>query len=376
MLIKNAKLILPDTVRDGAVLIKNGRIERVITEGNLPQAEHVYDASGAYLAPGFVDVHIHGTGGHGTEDMTAQSLLDMSLTLAGLGVTSFFPTLYPGSKAEMIKNLKGIVGAFGKEQGAKLRGLHLEGPFISPEKPGVMKPQDISPVDIDFMSELVEAGEGKIKIMTFAPEVDGADKLIDFAAKHGIFLQAGHTNATYEQMMAARAKGISHVTHLFNAMSPFTHRAPGAAGAAMMEDFSVEIIADGVHVHPAVVSFLGRIKKPEQIVLVTDALKPTEQHGGPMLANREAVKLDGGVFKRLTDNVIAGSALTMLHGIKNLVSYGFPLENAILAAASNPAKILGVKDCGVVMAGMAADITLFDASFNLQKVFIDGKILS
>jgi N-acetylglucosamine-6-phosphate deacetylase len=371
ILIKNAQVVSPSGTLGAELLVEDGKIKKI---SRLINAEHteVFDARGSYACVGFIDLHIHGFGGRGTEEGTAEAVLEMSETLAVRGVTAFCPTLYPGSREQMIKNLKTVSAAVGKEKGAKILGFHLEGPFISPQKPGVMKPQDIAPVDTELLKRLYDASAGMLKIMTFAPEIKDSDKIIDFARGHNILLQAGHTNASYEQMADIFEKGVTHVTHLFNAMSQFNHRAPGAAGAALMKDFSVEIIADDVHVHPALVGFLGRIKKPEQIVLVTDSLRPTGQISGVLLANNEPVIFKDNVFKRESDGVIAGSALTMINGVKNLVSYGFSLENAVSAATANPAKVAGLKEVGL-SEGNAADITFFDKDFNIKAAFIDGK---
>ena len=372
-LIKNAKIISVSGVGSGDILIVNGRVKETARHIYAARGAEVFNAKGAYVAPGFIDLHIHGYGGLGVEECSADAVLEMSAGLAKRGVTGFCPTLYAGGKEQMLKNIAALVPAFGKEKGAKILGLHAEGPFLSPQKPGVMPPKDILFPDVKFAQKLLDASEGHLKIMTFAPETPGADELIKWAHKNNILLQAGHTNAAYEEMLSARKKGVTHVTHMFNAMSSFMHRAPGAAGAAMMEDFSVEIIADGFHVHPAVVSFLGRVKAPEKIVLITDSSRPTEQISGGMTANHEPVKLEGGVFRRLSDNVIDGSALTMIHGVKNLVSYGFSLQNAVMAASINPANLIGLKN-HAVKSGAKADLVVFDNKFDIKATFIDGKI--
>ena len=369
-LIKNAKIISRSGVAGGEILIDGGRVKEISKKISARGAE-IFDAAGAYLAPGFIDLHIHGYGGRGTEECRADAILEMSAGLAKRGVTGFCPTLYCGGKEQMLKNVAALVPAFGKEKGAKILGLHLEGPFISPQKPGVMPPKDIIAPDVKFAQKLFDAAEGHLKIMTFAPETAGADAFIKWAQKNKVLLQAGHTNATYEQMLAAREKGVSHVTHLFNAMSVFNHRAPGAAGAALMEDFSVEIIADGVHVHPAVVSFLSRAKTPDKIVLVTDALRPAGQASG--LANNERVEFKDGAFRRVTDGVIAGSALTMIDAVKNAVSFGFEVQNAAAAASLNPAKLIGLKN-HEIKAGAPANLVIFDKNFNVKAAFIDGEM--
>jgi len=373
LLIKNAKIISPSGISIGEIFIENGRVKEIAVKISGVQNAQVFDADGAYLSPGFIDLHIHGYGGRDVGECCEDAVLEMSSLLAENGVTGFCPTLYPGSPEEILKNIRALIPAFGKEKGAKILGLHLEGPFISPQKPGALKVHNLISVDLKLVRQFYEASAGHLKIITFAPELPGADSLIQFAAENNILLQAGHTNATYEEMLKANKKGIRHVTHIFNAMSVFTHRAPGAAGAAMMEDFSVEIIADEVHVHPAVVSFLGRVKPPGQIVLVTDALRPTAQTSGENLANNERVEFKDGVFRRTVDGVIAGSALTMINGVKNLVSCGFPFQNAVAAASTNPAALIGFDN--EIKPGAPADFAVFDSSFNIKATFIDGEII-
>ena len=341
----------------------------------LPPQAQMIDANGAYAAPAFIDLHIHGLAGHGPENASEEDLLQMSLALAGLGVGAFCPTLYCATPQQMLHILRATSGAFGKEKGAKLLGFHLEGPFISPAKPGVMKPQDILPPDAALLPQLYEAARGHITNITLAPELAGLEGIISFCKEHHILIQAGHTNATYEEFMAAARQGVTHATHMFNAMSPFTHRAPGAAGAVLMHpEISCEIIADGVHVHPDVVSFLGRVKPPQNIALVTDALKPTAQPQGPFIANGETVVLEGGVWRRKTDKVIAGSALTMLKGVENLTRFGFTLPQAAACASAVPARLLGLTGRGTLTPGAVGDIVLFDKQFKLIATLLHGQV--
>lgn len=372
--IRNARVIGAQQVFPScAIEIQDGKITRVAAMEDFPLPEDVqtFDAQGAYAAPGLIDLHIHGFGGFGPELSSENALLRMSEELAANGVTAFCPTLYCGKPEDMLRIVQSTVGAFGREKGAHILGYHLEGPFISPQKPGVMKPQDIAPINLDVLERLRLAAKGHIAVMTAAPELPGIKELAAFCREHGILLQAGHTNATYEEFLRGKELGITHATHLFNAMSAFNHRAPGAAGAVLMHpEISLEIIADGVHVHPDVVAFLKRIKPAENIILVTDALLPTRQEEPPFLANGEEVAFRDGVWKRAADGVIAGSALTMLQGIKNLVSFGYSLPQAVQCASANPARLLGLKNKGALNAGMDADITLFDENFRPLKTFL------
>ncbi len=377
-LIVHANVITQEKVLlNHCIEIKDGKISVVFPcecLQTLGKDVEIWDARGAYAAPGLIDLHIHGFAGFGPELASQEALLNMSLELAKHGVSAFCPTLYCGKPADMLHIVQSTVGAFGQEKGARLLGYHLEGPFISPKKPGVMKPQDISPIDMPVLEKLWQAAQGHIAVMTAAPELPGIEKLAAFCQEKNILLQAGHTNATYEEFLHGAQLGIKHTTHLFNAMSPFNHRAPGAAGAVLMHpEVSAEIIADGVHVHPDVVNFLGRVKPVQNIVLVTDALLPTQQAQGPFLANGEEVVFEGGVWKRAADRVIAGSALTMLKGVQNLVQFGFPLSRAVACASTNPARLLGLANKGAIAPGMDADITVFTPQFTPVRTFLAGQ---
>ena len=374
-LILNARIITGGKVLpDYCLEITGNTISAIFPCNELKSLEkdvEVFDACGAYLAAGMIDLHIHGMAGFGPELATEQALLQMSLELAKQGVTAFCPTLYCGKPDDMLRIVSSTVGAFGKEKGAHILGYHLEGPFISPQKPGVMKPQDIAPIDLKALDDLYQAARGHIANMTAAPELPNIAELAAFCKERNILLQAGHTNATYEQFLNGAKLGMNHATHLFNAMSSFNHRSPGAAGAVLMHpEISAEIIADGVHVHPDLVAFLRRIKPIENLVLVTDALLPTAQKNSPFYANREEVIFDGGVWKRKEDKVIAGSALTMMQGVKNLVSFGYSLPEAMACASANPARLLGLSSKALVEKGMDADLVVFNKEFNVIKTFL------
>ena len=373
-LIIHAQAITPNGIEpDACIEIADGKIAAIYSYEDLvavPRGVEVIEAQGAYAAPGLIDLHIHGFAGYGPEQATEDALLLMSLELAKAGVTAFCPTLYCGKPEDMLRIIQNTVGAFGKEQGAHILGYHLEGPFISPRRPGVMKPQDIAPVNVPVLAKLYEAAQGHITNMTVAPELPGMKEVVDFAKEHHILLQAGHTNATYREFLHGASMGITHTTHLFNAMSAFNHRDPGAAGAVLLHpEISAEIIADGVHVHPDVVAFLRRVKPVENIILITDALLPTGQEKGPFLANGEEVVFDK-VWKRASDGVIAGSALTMIKGVENLVSFGYTLPQAVACATANPARLLGLKTKGTLSVGMDGDIVLFDEHFRPVRTLL------
>ncbi|MCR4713824.1 MAG: N-acetylglucosamine-6-phosphate deacetylase [Treponemataceae bacterium] len=368
------------TLEKCAVLIEDGIIKDVFSEERLAQKKlgagtEIIDVDGAYISPGFIDTHIHGFRGFGTDNPTEDAMLQMSESLAQFGVSAFNPTFYPSSEETMINGIKEVLKAMGHEKGAKIMGVHLEGPFISPEKLGVQRPETVKKVDLALMDRLWKASEGHIVNMTVAPELKGMRDLALDCLKKGIVLQAGHTNAEYKHMTEGMQAGILHSTHLFNAMSQMHHRNPGAVGSVLIHpEMSCEIIADGVHVHPDLIKLLVRDKPLDKIVLVTDALTPTEQTEGPLFANGEEVVFKGGCFHRKADDVIAGSALTMMQGVKNLVSYGFEPEQAVKCASFNPAQIMHYHNKGMIIPGKDADVIVFDKQFKLLVSIIGGEI--
>ncbi len=364
-----------------AVLVEDGRIGDVFSERRFEQKRFdsdatILDVGGANIAPGLIDSHIHGFSGYGTEDLSADAVAAMSERLGSYGVTAFCPTIYPMDEGDMLAAIEACVAAMGREPGAKIMGVHLEGPFISPQRLGVQRPEFVRPVDLDLMERLYAAGKGRISNMTVAPELKGMRELALYCLKRGIVLQAGHTDATYENMLEGMQAGILHSTHFFNAMSRLHHRDPGAVGAIMIHsEMSCEIIADGRHVHPGLIKLLMRDKPVSKLVLVTDSLKPTEQANCPLFANREEVYLKDELFLRRKDDVIAGSSLTMIKGLQNLVKFGVPLENAIEMASSNPSRIIGLGKRGLLVPGYEADIVVFDASFRVLASISGGRFL-
>ena len=343
-----------------------------------PTGTEVIDVKGAYIAAGFIDTHIHGIGGYGTEDANPTSILNMSEKLADFGVTGFFPTIYTDTKENMIQCINAVVEAIGEEQGAEILGINVEGPFISSERLGAQNEEGIQKVDLAVFDEIIKAGKGHVVCMTVAPELKNMRDLALSAVKQGIVLLAGHTNATYENIIEGMQVGILHSTHFFNAMSRLHHRNPGTVGAIMIEeDMQCEIIGDGVHVHPELVKLLLKEKSVRNVVLVTDSLKPTKQESGDLIANGEPAVLDSdGAFHRKDDpDTILGSALTMLQGVKNLVSWEVPIESATQMASANPARIYNIDMKGKLIPGYLADIVIFDEEINLKGLFIRGNLV-
>ena len=381
--LKNTRIFTGYTYIDnGAVIIKDEQIYDVVGSERLKKIEldpdtEIIDLKGAILTAGFVDTHIHGINGFGTEDGTVESILGMSESLIEYGVTSFCPTIYPQPDQDFLSSLHACRDAIGHEKGAKIRGLHLEGPFISKEKLGAQKEECVKSVDLDLMKYFVEETGENIAIMTVAPELKGMRDLALYCTKKGIILSAGHTSATYDQMVEGMQTGILHSTHFFNAMRKLHHRDPGCVGAILIHpEISCELIADGIHVHPSLVKLLLKEKPIDKVVLITDALKPTKQKCGCLRANKREVYLtEENIFRHKDDDVIAGSSSTMIGGIKNLSSWGVNLEHSLRMASSNPATVLRMDKTGALIPGMLADITVIDDDFNIKMTIVSGKIL-
>ncbi len=359
-----------------AVYIKNSQIADVYNEKRFKNKKFstkvkIIDVNGAYVMPGMIDTHIHGIGGKGADDADYKSILHMSDVLPQYGVTSFIPTCCTAKEDKLIDKIKAIVKSMGKEKGANILGMHLEGPFLSPEKIGAQSSDGIYPVDINLMKRLFKAGKNKIINMTVAPELKNMRELALFCNEKGIILQAGHTNATYEQMLEGMQANIMHVTHLFNAMRPMHHREPGVVGAVLIHpEISCEIIGDGVHVNPNLIHLLMKSKPLSQIVLITDALYPAKTD----LSQSPELYLDK-CFYRKEDNVINGSAISMLDGFRNLVNWGVPIEKVVRMVSTNPAQILRQKNKGLLLPGYDADVIVLDKDLNLIHTIINGQFV-
>ncbi len=384
-LIINADMVVSESVRKGYGLFINekGRIADVFCMDDFDKARYggdltVLDAEGRLVSPGLVDTHIHGINGFSTDDCRSSSILGMSEALVRHGVTSFLPTLYAGKPEKMLGEIRAVVEAMGKEKGARIAGIHLEGPFLSPKKAGAQEPEGLSLPSESVMKAFIDAGQGHIRAMTIAPELPGVEKIAELARANGIVLLMGHTDATYQEAKAAMELGILHTTHMFNAMSPLNHKNPGVAGASLMDDrMRCEIIADGVHVNRDLVTHVIRTKPRDGVVLITDSLGPTGLGDGIFKANGTAVQLgDIGAFVDASNHsLLCGSALTLNKAVSNVVSWGTDPGQAVRMAAENPAKVYGFRELGCISKGCIADIVMFDNNFRAIRVFVEGRAL-
>ena len=383
-LIINATLISAGTWRNesGLFINEDGRIADVFSMADFDRAKYgsceVLDVRGRMVTPGLIDTHIHGIGGYGPDDCDPQATLSMSEKLAQFGVTGFIPTLYAGSEEKMERETREAVRAIGNEKGARILGINLEGPFLNPTKCGAQDPNALINPDAATFARLAEAGEGHVKAMTVAPELPGIEEIVPLAKKQGIVLLMGHTNASYDQALHAMSLGILHATHTFNAMSRMDHKNPGVTGCALFHDsMHCELIADGVHVHRDLVSFLIKTKPRDKVVLITDSLKPTALGPGHYVANGDPVVLGerGAFVLERDESVLCGSALTLNAAVRNVSSWTGDTAQAVRMATENPASVYGFVELGTLAKGKLADIAVFDENYDTTEVFVGGKLV-
>ena len=365
--ITNGKLILPD--ERGDFFISTGKIltfdEKILAIGEKTDATEIIDAQGNFVAPGFINIHIHGCDGADTMD-EPPALQKMCAFLPKTGVTSFLPTTMTLPLENIRRALKNIRDA--KNSGAKILGANVEGPFISAKFPGSQDKKNIRRADLSLFDEFFDV----IKIITFAPEETDAN-FIDACRAKNIIPAIGHSAADFETALAAIERGANHITHLFNAQTGLHHRKPGIVGAALNSCATVELIADNVHVHPAAQNLVWKAKPRDQIILITDSLRACGLGDCVSELGGQKVFVKDGVAK-LADGTIAASVAPM-----NAVARNFKKNTAATLAQTvelvtkNPAKLLGIFDSvGSLETGKAADIVIFDSDFKIQRAFVDG----
>lgn len=364
----NAKIITEGTILTGYNLLYMKEIISITKE--LPIWAEVIDAQGAYLSAGFIDLHIHGSNGADVMDATSEALTTISKSVLQTGTTSFLATTMTMAKEDIVLALENIKKYKSKE-GAKIVGVHLEGPFIHSKKYGAQNPLYIQEPNI----ELVEPYMDIIKMITLAPEVEGAEVFIKTLNKNypKTVLSVGHSDASYRETKESFEWGVSHATHLFNAMNPLHHREPGVVGAVLDSDeVTCEIIADKIHIHPLFFKVIHKLKK-EKLLLVTDAMRAGCMRCGTYdLGGQEVIVKEGEA--RLLDGTLAGSVLTLNEALRNFYeSTEISLPELIDMVTRIPAKKLGLP-MGELKESYRADMVLFDKKFNILKTFVDGEV--
>lgn len=336
----------------------------------------VFDAAGNVLLPGFIDVHVHGADGRDTMDATPEALAALAKFKVRHGVTGFLPTTMTAPVADTLAAVANVAAAgTSPGDGARVLGVHLEGPFISPVFPGAQKAEDIRLPDLTELRALVEAGP--VRMITLAPEQPGADALMAWLREQGIIIVAGHTNADYDACIAAVDRGVSQATHTYNAMTGLHHRKPGVLGAVLSDDrIYAQLIADNIHVHPAAMRVLARCKGPERTVLITDAMRAAGLPEGEYDLGGQPVTVRDGQC-RLADGTLAGSVLTMEHALANFMdASGWTLAQAWPTTSRTPAEALNLgPEFGNIRPGAWADLTLLSADLTVVATIVRGRVV-
>ena len=362
-------------VEDGCILELSSR-----TSHATPTAGSVVDFADSVLAPGLIDMHIHGAAGRDVMQHDVAALAAIETLLAAHGVTSYFPTTVTAPLEATLAALDSLANAIEESNAtqsgrAQPVGIHIEGPFLSHARRGVHPPQNLMEPTLQTFERLWNAARGHIRVMTIAPELEGAIELIKEATKRGVCVSMGHSDANFEMAHAAVQAGARHATHTFNAMRPLGHRDPGLLTYILMDSgMSADIIADGIHVDPAVVDLFLRLKGPERAVLITDATAATGMPPGKFhMGDFEFEVKDG---KCLANGVLAGSTLTLDRAVRNVMEFaGWSLQDSIRAATANPASVTASENRGVLKPGAAADFTAFTSSGELKKTVIAGRVV-
>lgn len=372
--IKNGKIILPDGILENVILAFDSKILGFCEEKDIPNTANVIDAEGGYVAPGLIDIHIHGYLGEDTSDGNADGIFTMANGVMKNGVTSFCPTTMTVSMDEINKALD-VVRSLKDESknwnGAEILGVNLEGPFINPKKKGAQAETHIKAPDGDFVIKNADV----IRLATMAPEMEGGyDAIKKIRENCDVTVSVGHTDATFEETLEGIDAGATHITHLFNAQTPLHHRNPGVVGAALLEDVTTELIADTFHVHKGLFELLARVKG-DNLVLITDCTRAGGMPDGEYSLGGQPIFVKG-VKCLLEDGTIAGSVLKLNNAVKNYRdNTNLPLWKVVAAASLNPAKAIGVDDCkGSLEAGKDADIIITDGDFNIVKTIIGGEV--
>lgn len=377
--IKNVKLITPfRCVEPGAVIISDKKISAMgkVSDISFPSNIPVYDLNGLTLTPGFVDLLVHGGGGRGFADTDGDSLGIISDFFFKHGTTGLLASLF-SKKMELLKNdMNRIADYIERTPNSNIWGIHMEGPFINPLIKGAHKIEYLWEPNVDSWNELNAASRGHIKLMTISPELKGNIDVIRAAASQGVVPSIGHTLAMYEDIEKAIDNGAAHVTHMFNAMRPFHHREAGIMVSALLrKELKVELIADGIHVHPIVMQLLYNIKGDGGIILVTDSIRAGGMPDGTYhFMDQEIIVKDKRAF--LPNGTLAGSTLTMEEAVKTMVTQvGVPLTSAIRMASLNGAKVLGREhQKGILAVGKDADCVLMNDRFEVEATIYEGVV--
>ena len=365
MIIKGGKVFQEDgSFLEQALYIND---HRLVDKAEYQDDEKVIDAEGLLVLPGLVDIHSHGAAGEDFSDGNPEGFKKILQYEKRCGITSYCPTSMTFPKERLRQIFASIKGAQTEEE-AKVVGINMEGPFLDPAKKGAHVEEWIAAPDAAFVRELNQDVDGLVRLVTLAPNMDGAEEFIKEMHEE-VCISLGHTAADYDCASRAMKLGAHHVTHLYNAMQPFGHRAPGLIGAAMDDpECMVELICDGYHIHPSAIRAAFRMFGPERVILISDSMRATGMENGTYeLGGQEVTVKDRKAV--LKDGTLAGSATNLYGCMCKAIEFGIPLEQAIMAATANPARSIGIFDrVGSIRIGKQADLLLVSENLELKRV--------
>ena len=381
ILLHAARALTPATeIPDAGILIREGVIEAIgpRQEMTLPPGASEISATSHTAIPGFIDVHIHGAGGHDVMEGSGQAMSTIAQTLARHGTTSFVATTVTASPDDTCHSVEGIARYMTQQfetldPKAEVLGVHYEGPFINKTRRGVHPAEWVQLPSAELLQRFLKAAAGKARIITIAPELLGAVPCIHAARDAGVVVAMGHTDATYEQARAGIAQGARHAVHVYNAMRPFSHRDSGVIGAVLTSpEVTAELIADGVHVEEAAMRLLLQAKGAGCVILISDGLSATGMPDGKYMLGGFEVTVVGGVCRN-SEGKLAGSTLTLDRALRNVVAMGVSVPDAVRMLTTNPAKLLGIEfKKGALRTGADADIVLLDENLQITNVWTRG----
>ena len=371
-----------DAVEHPLVLVEQGQLVEITARSSrqLPAGVSLIDFGDAVIAPGYVDLHIHGSAGYDVMDDSVEALPAIERLIARHGVTSYFPTTVSAPMDATLRALERLATAIEKckregadsEHRALPLGIHLEGPFISHVRRGAHPPENLLAPTLALFERFWQAARGRIRMMTIAPELEGALEVIAEAARRGVCVSLGHSDADFAATERGIAAGARHATHTFNAMRPLDHRSPGILGAVLTDRrVSADIIADGVHLDPAIVKLFAKAKGAEQTVIITDAISATGMPDGRYRLGTFEVEVRDG--KCMTNGTLAGSVLTMDRAVQNLSRFAeWDLPLAVAAASRNPVRVARIANKGVLAVGGDADFVVLSSAGEVLRTFVGG----
>lgn len=375
IILNNARVVLPDRVMDfGSVAVRSGRIASVSEEAPATGL----DLSGLVLLPGFIDVHIHGSVGFDTMNANSEQLGAIAEFLATQGVTGWLPTFVPAADENYAGAVAAISGAAAQDTGARVLGVHYEGPFVNSAQCGALHTEFFKtysgPADVDRLP--LPRFAGAVRMITLAPEIDGGVELVRELKSRGWVISIGHTRASLDVLDQALAAGARHLTHFMNAMAPLHHRSPGPiAWGLSHDDVTFDVIADGIHLDPFMLRLLLKVKGERGISLISDAIAAAGKGNGDYQIWGETISVKNGRTSNAAGS-IAGSVITMLDAVRLMRSLGASYVQLAQIASANPARLLGLdSECGSIEAGKRADLVALDESGNVRLTLVHGNVV-